>query len=115
VYTNGDICLDLLGKGWKPQLTVRTLAVSILSILSSAREKGIPPDNSNRKQPILPFFSQQRGDIPLSVGWLLKEGKSYYIAFSRHCGHCFLLSSSTDADNAPGKVQEGWLYHDDHC
>eukprot|EP00619_Florenciella_sp_RCC1007_P009915 CAMPEP_0205930178 /NCGR_PEP_ID=MMETSP1325-20131115/25740_1 /ASSEMBLY_ACC=CAM_ASM_000708 /TAXON_ID=236786 /ORGANISM="Florenciella sp., Strain RCC1007" /LENGTH=92 /DNA_ID=CAMNT_0053299513 /DNA_START=1 /DNA_END=275 /DNA_ORIENTATION=+ len=43
VYTNGDICLDLLGKGWKPQITTRTLAISILSMLSSAKEKGIPP------------------------------------------------------------------------
>ena len=67
VYTNGDICLDLLGRGWKPQITVRTLAISILSMLCSAKEKGIPPDNSNH------------------------------------------------ADNAPGKPQEGWLYHDDHC
>lgn len=67
VYTNGDICLDLLGKGWKPQATARTLAISILSMLSSAKEKGIPPDN---------------------------------------CNH---------ADNAPGKPQVGWLYHDDHC
>jgi len=22
---------------------------------------------------------------------------------------------ATDADAAPGQVQEGWLYHDDHC
>ena len=48
VYTNGDICLDLLGKGWRPQLTTKTLAISILSMLSSAREKGLPPDNANR-------------------------------------------------------------------
>lgn len=50
VYTNGDICLDLLGKGWKPQITIRTLAISILSMLSSCKEKGTPPDNSNRKK-----------------------------------------------------------------
>jgi ubiquitin-conjugating enzyme E2 W len=49
VYTNGDICLDLLGKGWRPQITVRTLAISILSMLSSCKEKAIPPDNANRK------------------------------------------------------------------
>ena len=23
--------------------------------------------------------------------------------------------NSNHADNAPGKPQEGWLYHDDHC
>lgn len=67
VYTNGDICLDLLGKGWRPQLTAKTLSISILSMLSSAREKGLPPDNANH------------------------------------------------ADAAPGQIQEGWLYHDDHC
>lgn len=49
VYTNGDICLDLLGKGWRPQINVRTLSLSILSMLSSAKEKGIPPDNSQRE------------------------------------------------------------------
>ena len=49
VYTNGDICLDLLGKGWRPQITARSLAISILSMLSSAREKGLPPDNCNRE------------------------------------------------------------------
>ena len=32
-----------------PQVTARALAVSILSMLSSAREKGLPPDNCNRE------------------------------------------------------------------
>jgi ubiquitin-conjugating enzyme E2 W len=46
VYTNGDICLNLLGKDWRPIITAETLAVSILSMLSSAKEKGIPQDNA---------------------------------------------------------------------
>mmetsp|Transcript_22258 Transcript_22258/g.69739 ORF Transcript_22258/g.69739 Transcript_22258/m.69739 type:complete len:255 (+) Transcript_22258:1270-2034(+) len=46
VYTNGDICLDLLGKGWRPNLTIAQLSLSILSMLSSAKTKGIPIDNS---------------------------------------------------------------------
>ena len=46
VYTNGDICLSLLGKDWRPTMTAQSLAVSILSILSSAREKGMPMDNA---------------------------------------------------------------------
>lgn len=49
VYTNGDICLDLLGDGWRPSLTASALAVSILSMLSSAKTKMLPPDNANRK------------------------------------------------------------------
>jgi ubiquitin-conjugating enzyme E2 W len=46
VYTNGDICLSLLGKDWRPSMTAQSIAVSILSILSSAQAKNIPMDNS---------------------------------------------------------------------
>ena len=46
VYTNGDICLSLLGKDWRPTMTAQSLAMSILSILSSAREKSLPMDNA---------------------------------------------------------------------
>jgi ubiquitin-conjugating enzyme E2 W len=34
--------LSLLGKDWKPNLTVSSLALSILSMLSSAKEKRTP-------------------------------------------------------------------------
>jgi len=47
VYTNGDICLSLLGEGWSPNLTVPKLALSILSMLSSTKHKGVPQDNAN--------------------------------------------------------------------
>jgi len=46
VYTNGDICLNLLGKDWRPNLTIAQLSLSILSMLSSAKQKGIPQDNA---------------------------------------------------------------------
>jgi ubiquitin-conjugating enzyme E2 W len=46
VYTNGDICLSLLGKDWAPTMTAQSIAVSILSILSSARSKSLPMDNA---------------------------------------------------------------------
>jgi ubiquitin-conjugating enzyme E2 W len=46
VYTNGDICLSLLGKDWKPTMTAQSIAMSILSILSSAQSKSIPMDNA---------------------------------------------------------------------
>jgi len=46
VYTNGDICLSLLGKDWRPTMTAQSIAVSILSILSSAKKKSLPMDNS---------------------------------------------------------------------
>ncbi|GMH80201.1 hypothetical protein TL16_g08443 [Triparma laevis f. inornata] len=46
VYTNGDICLSLLGSDWRPTMSAETLAVSIMSMLSSAGEKSRPMDNS---------------------------------------------------------------------
>jgi len=46
VYTNGDICLSLLGKDWRPTMTAASLSLSILSMLSSAKSKGIPQDNA---------------------------------------------------------------------
>ncbi len=46
VYSNGDICLNLLGRDWRPALTAESLIVSIQSMLSSAREKSAPQDNA---------------------------------------------------------------------
>ena len=50
VYTNGDICLSLLGKDWRPTMTAQSIAVSILSILSSAQSKSLPMDNAQHAQ-----------------------------------------------------------------
>lgn len=56
VYSNGDICLNLLGKDWRPNLTVETLVISILSMLSSSRDKKLPVDNELRKFSNIYFF-----------------------------------------------------------
>lgn len=45
-YTNGDICLSLLGADWRPTMTASSLALAILSMLSSAKEKKLPLDNA---------------------------------------------------------------------
>ena len=50
VYTNGDICLSLLGKDWRPTMTAQSIAVSILSILASAQSKSLPMDNARHAQ-----------------------------------------------------------------
>lgn len=50
VYTNGDICLSLLGKDWRPNMTAQSIAMSILSILSGAGRKSIPMDNAAHSQ-----------------------------------------------------------------
>jgi len=46
VYSNGDICLNLLGHDWRPTMTAQLLVTSIRSMLSSAKEKKLPQDNA---------------------------------------------------------------------
>lgn len=45
VYSNGMVCLDLLGNAWDPQLDVLGICLSIQSMISSAKSKSRPPDN----------------------------------------------------------------------
>lgn len=45
IYSNGHICLNILGEDWSPALTVKSVCLSILSMLSSATEKVRPQDN----------------------------------------------------------------------
>lgn len=45
VYSNGHICLNILGDDWSPALTVKNICLSILSMLSSATKKEKPPDD----------------------------------------------------------------------
>ena len=46
VYTNGDICLSLLGKDWRPIMTAQSVAQAIMSILCGAQRKSLPMDNA---------------------------------------------------------------------
>merc|ERR1712156_1354470 len=47
VYSNGHICLSTLTEDWSPALSVRTLCLSIISMLASATEKVQPYDNKS--------------------------------------------------------------------
>ena len=46
VYSNGHICLSILGCEWTPALNVMTVAISVLSMLSTATVKSRPPDDA---------------------------------------------------------------------
>jgi ubiquitin-conjugating enzyme E2 W len=45
IYSNGHICLNILGDDWSPALTAKSVCLSILSMLSSATVKILPQDN----------------------------------------------------------------------
>lgn len=46
IYSNGHICLDLLGPAWVPVQTITSLLLSIQSILVSNDRDERPPDDS---------------------------------------------------------------------
>ena len=45
IYSNGDICLSVLGKDWRPNMSTESIVVSVLSLLSSAKTKKLPEDD----------------------------------------------------------------------
>lgn len=45
IYSNGHVCLSILGQDWTPALSVGAVCLSIRSMLSSATKKERPPDD----------------------------------------------------------------------
>ncbi|CDR94029.1 ubiquitin-conjugating enzyme E2, putative [Babesia bigemina] len=45
VYSNGDICMSSLGSDYVPTASVASFVLSIISMLSNAKEKRLPADN----------------------------------------------------------------------
>ncbi|EKX47549.1 hypothetical protein GUITHDRAFT_69388, partial [Guillardia theta CCMP2712] len=45
IYTNGHICLSIIYDDWSPALGVEAVCHSMISMMSSAKEKEPPADN----------------------------------------------------------------------
>ncbi|KAL1505065.1 hypothetical protein AB1Y20_008825 [Prymnesium parvum] len=47
IYSDGKICLNILYSDWDPKMDVKSVCLSLLSMLSSAKKKSRPPDNDS--------------------------------------------------------------------
>lgn len=60
IYSDGKICLNILYSDWDPKMDVKSLCLSLLSMLSSAKKKSRPPDNN---QTVVLTQGQQAGSM----------------------------------------------------
>ncbi|OQV21406.1 putative ubiquitin-conjugating enzyme E2 W-B [Hypsibius exemplaris] len=65
IYSNGHICLSILGNDWSPALTISAVCLSIVSMLSSCKEKKRPPDDQ--------FYIRTASMNPKATRWMYHD------------------------------------------
>ncbi|CAJ0769688.1 14734_t:CDS:2, partial [Entrophospora sp. SA101] len=70
---NGHICLNVLYNQWSPVLSVRSVCLSIQSMLSSCTTKEPPPDNST--------YVKNAKESPKQTQWYFHGEKNNKLPF----------------------------------
>ncbi|XP_003740033.1 probable ubiquitin-conjugating enzyme E2 W-A [Galendromus occidentalis] len=68
VFSNGDICLSILTRDWRPCLNVEAVCVSIQSMLASCKHKKRPPDND--------YYLHMKATNPAAYRWVYYNDKA---------------------------------------
>mmetsp|Transcript_16055 Transcript_16055/g.24916 ORF Transcript_16055/g.24916 Transcript_16055/m.24916 type:complete len:146 (-) Transcript_16055:22-459(-) len=68
IYSCGFICLSTLDTDWTPALKTSSVCMSIISMLSSAKEKVKPPNDETSSK-------YMAGKSPKDIRWLFEDDK----------------------------------------